>query len=348
MRILRLFLCSYMHVMMKGLVLHGVDQALQLETVPVPQLQPGEALVRVHAAAFNRRDWWIQRGLYAGLKFPIILGSDGAGVVAEVGDASKDGDWLGRSVIMNPSLGWEEDSEVQPPGFHILGLPENGTFAEYVRVPVRNLYAKPDYLSYEVAAAIPLGGLTAYRALFRKAQLKAGETVLITGVGGGVASFALQWAVHAGANVYVTSSSPVKIEKALAAGAKGGINYRQSDWADELKRLSGGFDVIIDSALGEGFAQLIDLAKPGGRIVFFGGTSGNLPPLDGRKIFWKQLQIKGTTMGSQVDFQEMLAFIQQHQIKPIIDRLIPWEQAESGLQVMSTQEQFGKIVLQMI
>lgn len=333
---------------MKGLVLHGVDQALRLEEVPIPQLQSGEALVRVHAAAFNRRDWWIKKGKYAGLKFPIILGSDGAGVVAQVGDESSDGTWMDQPVLINPSIGWDEDSEVQPPGFHILGLPENGTFAEYVRVPVRNLYAKPDYLSYEEAAAIPLGGLTAYRALFRKAQLKAGETVLITGVGGGVASFALQWAVHAGAHVYVTSSSPMKIEKAVAAGAKGGINYLQADWADELKRLSGGFDVIIDSALGEGFAQLIDLAKPGGRMVFFGGTSGNLPPLDGRKIFWKQLQIKGTTMGSRMDFQQMLDFIQAHQIKPIIDRIIPWEQAESGLQIMSSQEQFGKIVLKML
>ncbi len=354
--------------MMKALVLEGIGEPLRMKTVPLPELKEGEALVRIRAAAFNRRDWWIQRGEYAGLKFPIILGSDGAGVVEKVctdeGEfaAPEDGSerrfpaghgispgtyWPGREVLINPCLGWEEDTEAQPPGFSILGLPADGTFAEYVRVPVRNLFEKPAYMSFEEAAALPLGGLTSFRALFRKAGLRPGEKVLITGAGGGAATFALQWAVHAGAEVYVTSGSPEKIAKALGAGARAGVDYRQPDWAEKIKELSGGIDVVIDSALGEGFPHFLELANPGGRIVFYGGTSGNIPALNGRKIFWKQLQIKGTTMGSRYDFEQMLAFATRHRIRPLIDTVIPWDLAQDGLDKMSSSSQFGKIVLQM-
>lgn len=331
--------------MMKALVLNNQGAPLLLQNEPVPSVGAGFALVRIKAAAFNRRDWWIQQGQYAGLKYPIILGSDGAGIVEEVG-SDEDRGWLGKEVLINPGMGWEEDSEFQPKDFSILGLPQNGTFAEYVTVPVANLYSKPKYLSFEEAAAMPLAGLTAYRAVFRKADLQAGESVLISGVGGGVATFALQWAVQCGARVWVTSSSEIKLEKARAAGAIGGVNYRKDSWADELQALSGGFDVIIDSALGDGFASFLELAKPGGRIVFFGGTAGNLPPLNGRKIFWKQLQIKGTTMGSSVDFRDMLDFAEKHQVKPLIDGVYPLEQGEEALSLMSSSSQFGKIVLQ--
>lgn len=331
--------------MMKALVLNNQGAPLLLQNEPVPSVGAGFALVRIKAAAFNRRDWWIQQGQYAGLKYPIILGSDGAGIVEEVG-SDEDRGWLGKEVLINPGMGWEEDSEFQPKDFSILGLPQNGTFAEYVTVPVANLYSKPKYLSFEEAAAMPLAGLTAYRAVFRKADLQAGESVLISGVGGGVATFALQWAIQCGARVWVTSSSEIKLEKARAAGAIGGVNYREDSWADELQALSGGFDVIIDSALGDGFASFLELAKPGGRIVFFGGTAGNLPPLNGRKIFWKQLQIKGTTMGSSVDFRDMLDFAEKHQVKPLIDGVYPLEQGEEALSFMSSSSQFGKIVLQ--
>lgn len=331
--------------MMKALVLNNQGAPLLLQNEPVPSVGAGFALVRIKAAAFNRRDWWIQQGQYAGLKYPIILGSDGAGIVEEVG-SDEDRGWLGKEVLINPGMGWEEDSEFQPKDFSILGLPQNGTFAEYVTVPVANLYFKPKYLSFEEAAAMPLAGLTAYRAVFRKADLQAGESVLISGVGGGVATFALQWAIQCGARVWVTSSSEIKLEKARAAGAIGGVNYREDSWADELQALSGGFDVIIDSALGDGFASFLELAKPGGRIVFFGGTAGNLPPLNGRKIFWKQLQIKGTTMGSSVDFRDMLDFAEKHQVKPLIDGVYPLEQGEEALSFMSSSSQFGKIVLQ--
>lgn len=330
---------------MQAMVLGGIGETLRLSQIALPALNPEEALVRVRAAALNRRDWWIQQGQYAGLRFPIILGSDGAGTVAKVGDESRHGTWIGKEVMINPSFNWTEDTDVQPVDFSILGLPENGTLAEYVRVPVSNLFIKPDYLTFEEAAAIPLGGLTAYRALFKKGGLKSGERVLISGVGGGVATFLMQWAKYAGAEVYVTSGSDDKIKKAIDYGASFGVNYREKDWYTQLNERVSGFDLIVDSALGEGFQHFLELAAPGGRIVFFGGTQGNIPELNGRRIFWKQLQIKGTTMGSAVDFQQMMAFIQQYEIKPIIDKVLPFHDAQKGFDAMADSVQFGKIVI---
>lgn len=332
---------------MKAIVIEGIGQPLVVKEMPIPELAPGEALVRIRAAAFNRRDWWIQQGKYAGLQFPIIPGSDGAGVVAEVAGSQQEQErWVGKPVIINPSLHWLEDSDYQPQNFKILGLPDNGTFAEYVKVPIANLYHQPKHLTAQEAAALPLAGLTAYRALFKKGQLQQGENILITGVGGGVATCALQWAVHTGANVYVTSSHESKITSAIQLGAIDGINYRSEDWAEQLKDKAGGFDVIIDSALGEQFAHYPDLANPGGRIVFFGGTAGNIPALDGRKIFWKQLTLAGTTMGSAHDFTKMIDFVNRHHIKPVLDSISPLEEADEAFQKMGSSTQFGKIVLE--
>lgn len=332
---------------MKAIVINGINLPLVIQEVPLPILEPGEALVRVRAASFNRRDWWIQQGKYAGLKFPITPGSDGAGIVEDIRgtDAERD-TWLNKQVIINPSLHWTEDSPFQPSDFKILGLPDDGTFAEYVKVPIQNLFAQPEHLSMQEAAAIPLAGLTAFRAVFKKGKLEKGEKVLITGIGGGVATFALQWAVHAGATVYVTSGQDSKIDAAMQLGAVGGVNYRSDDWHERLKAESGGFDLIIDSALGNQFAHFPDLSKPGGRIVFFGGTAGNIPPLDGRKIFWKQLTIAGTTMGSAPDFAQMLDFVNNHRIKPAIDSVHPLENADIAIRKMEDSSQFGKIVLE--
>lgn len=328
----------------KAIVLHGIQKPLVLEEVPIPPIGKDEALVRVKAAAFNRRDWWIQQGQYAGMRFPIILGSDGAGVVERVGDDSHSY-WVGREVVINPSIAWGGNEVFQGKSFHILGLPQDGTFAEFVRVPVANLHEKPMHLSFEEAAALPLGGLTAYRAVFSRAALKGGDTLLVIGAGGGVATFVLQWATHAGAKVYVTSSTAAKIERAVSLGAEGGVLYTDGDWATQLREQAGGFDIIVDSALGEGVAHYLDLANPGGRIVFFGGTAGNIPPLNARKIFWKQLSLLGTTMGSPADFAAMLAFVSQHRIVPVVHGVYPWHEAESAIRQMDRHTQFGKIVL---
>ena len=276
----------------------------------------------------------------------MVLGSDGAGVVAS-GDAA---DWVGKEVIINPSLGWGgADGYQSPDGFKVLGLPDDGTLAEYVRVPLGNLALKPAHLSWEEAAALPLAGLTAYRSLVVRAQARAGERVLITGVGGGVALFAMQFAVALGARVFVTSGSEEKLGKALALGAAGGVNYKSADWVSSLRSMAGGgFDVIIDGTAGASVNDLLDLAVPGGRLVFYGATLGNAPDVLIRRIFWKQLNVLGSTMGSPADFAALMTFVGTHGIRPVVDSVFsPWDGAAAFAR-MEEGVQFGKIVLKII
>lgn len=331
---------------MKALILEAADKPPVIKEIEKPALQPGETLVKLKAAALNRRDYWISIGKYANIKYPIVLGSDGAGTVIETG-SEEDNEWLGKEVIINPGHGWGDNENFQSDDFKILGLPHNGTFAEYVKISVRNLVAKPSHLNWEQAAALPLAGLTAYRALFVKGHAQKTDTVLITGAGSGTGTFALQWAVAAGCRVFITSGSEEKIQKAIKLGAIAGVNYKSEGWAEKLQQLSGGFDVIIDSALGEGFTHLIDLCRPGGRIVIFGGTAGNIPPLNGRKIFWRQLQIIGTMMGSPADFNAMVDFAIKHQVIPVVDKVFPLGEGANAIASMEHSTQFGKIVLTM-
>lgn len=330
---------------MQALVLDGINQPLQLREVPTPSPGPGEALVQLHAAALNHRDVWIQKGQYAGLKFPVILGSDGAGTVAELGEGIST-DLRGQAVLINPGHNWGTNPAAQAKEFSILGLPADGTFAEYVCVPAHTLRPMPAHLSFAQAAALPLGGVTAYRAVFTRARLQAGERVLISGVGGGVALLALQMAVAVGAEVWVTSGSEEKIAKAVALGAKGGIGYKTAKWPAALsQQAGGGFDVIVDSAAGPGFNDLLDAAAPGGRIVFYGATHGDIPQLAARKIFWKQLSVLGSTMGSEQDFADMVALFERHRIVPVIDQEFALTEGEAALRHMDDGAQFGKIVL---
>jgi zinc-binding alcohol dehydrogenase/oxidoreductase len=329
---------------MKAIVLESAENPLVIKEVAKPTPGPGEVLVQIKAAALNRRDYWITVGKYAGIKYPTILGADGAGIVAEAGDGA--GDWLSKEVVINPSHNWGEHPEFQSKEFKILGLPEDGTMAEYVLVKAEYLYPKPAHLTFEEASALPLAGLTSYRALFTKAHIKKGDKVLVVGVGAGTGSFLLQFAVAAGAQVFVTSGSGEKIEQAKLHGACAGVNYKAQDWAQELKHFSGGgFDIVVDSALGPDFAKIPDLCNPGGRIVFFGGTAGNIPGLNARPIFWKQLQILGTTMGTQEDFKAMLAFVNEHKIVPIVDEVFPLADAKKAFDKMCAAKQFGKLVI---
>ncbi len=329
---------------MKAIVLEAADKPLVLKEIDEPGLQPGEVLVKIKAAALNRRDYWITVGQYAGIKYPSILGSDGSGVVSKAGSDQENG-WVGREVIINPSHDWGVHPEYQSKEFKILGLPDEGTFAEYVKVKAAYLHPKPSHLTWEQAAALPLAGLTAFRALFTKGRAAKGQKVLITGVGSGTGSMALQFAHAAGCHVFVTSGSGTKIEQAKQLGAEAGVNYKAQDWAEQLLHLSGGFDVVIDSALGEGFAKLPDICNPGARIVIFGGTAGNIPPLNGRKIFWKQLQILGTTMGTSDEFSAMVDFVEKNKIIPAIDEVFPLADAQHAVHKMKHSSQFGKIVL---
>ncbi|MDB5145548.1 MAG: zinc-binding dehydrogenase [Mucilaginibacter sp.] len=330
--------------LMKAMVLEAADKPLVLKEVEKPALQAGEVLVQIKAAALNRRDYWITIGKYAGIKYPSILGSDGSGIVSEVGSDADKG-WLNKEVIINPCHNWGSHAEYQNRDFTILGLPEDGTFAEYVKVKAEYLYPKPAHLSWEQAAALPLAGMTSYRALFTKGKAKKGDKVLVVGVGGGTGTFSLQWAVAAGCQVFVTSGSGEKIERARQLGACAGVNYKAQDWAQELQHLAGGFDVIIDSALGKDFDKLLDISNPGAKIVFFGGTAGNIPPLNGRKIFWKQLQLLGTTMGSPDDFKAMVDFVNKHKIVPVIDEVFSLAQAQKAINKMENSSQFGKLIL---
>jgi len=330
---------------MHAAVLTAIKQPITIQTVPDPVAAPGQAVVRLKAAALNHRDLWVQLGQYAGIKLPLIPGSDGAGVVESVGSPG-DQAWVGREVIINPSLDWGDNPRAQGPKFRILGLPDPGTFAERIPMSVANLAPKPAHLTWEQAAALPLAGLTAWRALFTRAQLQAGENVLVTGAGGGAALFALQFAVAAGARVWVTSGSDDKIARAQGLGAAGGVNYRGPEWAKTLLTAAGGaFDVIIDSAGGDGFASLIELTRPGGRIAFFGATTGNPPGLDLRKCFFRQINLLGTTMGSPADFAGMTAFVAAKKITPVVDRVFSLAATEAALRHMESAAQFGKIVL---
>jgi zinc-binding alcohol dehydrogenase/oxidoreductase len=330
---------------MKAAVLPEIKQPVLLQEQSDPVARPGEAVVRLKAAALNHRDLWVQLGQYANIKTPLVPGSDGAGVVESVG-APGDHSWVGREVILNPSLDWGDNPHAQGPKFRILGMPDPGTFAEKIAIPVTNLAPKPAHLSWEQAAALPLAGLTAWRALFTRARLKAGEKVLLTGIGGGAALFGLQFAIAAGANVWVTSSSADKLSRAQAMGAAGGVNYREAGWGTALQTAAGGlFDVVMDSAGGEGFGQLVELTKPGGRIVFFGATTGNPAGLDLRKCFFRQITLFGTTMGSPADFAGMTDFVARHKIVPVVDRVFPLAETEQALRHMEASAQFGKIVL---
>ena len=328
---------------MQALTFTAVNE-ITFTTAPEPQPAAGEAVVAIRAAALNHRDVWIKTGQYAGLKWPCQPGSDGAGVVMAVGDGV-DAAWIGREVVINPSFDWGSDEQTQGPNFTILGLPRAGTLAEKISVPVAQLSEKPAHLSWEEAAALPLAGLTAYRALFARARLRAGERVLVTGIGSGVAWFALQFAVLCGADVWVTSSSAEKIAKAIALGAKGGFHYTRVGWAVEATKIAGMFDVIVDSAGGAGFGDLIDLAAPGGRIVFFGGTRGNGPALPLRKIFWRQLSLLGTTMGSPANWSAMMEFVALHRVRPVVSEVFPLARAGEAFALMERGGQCGKIVV---
>lgn len=329
---------------MKAIVLEELSQPLGIKEAPMPVIEKHEVLVRVKAAAFNHRDLWIQKGMYAGIRFPIILGADGSGVVESVGAAENE-KWLGKDVIINPSMNWGSNPRVQAKDYVILGTPHDGTFAEYVKINAHLLYEKPQHLSFEEAAALPLAGLTAFRATMKRAAVKKDETVLITGVGGGVALNCMQFALAAGCKVFVSSSHPEKLNKAIAMGAHGGVNYKTENWEKELKAMSGGFDAAVDSSGGDTFARLVDMAKPAGRIAMYGATLGPFNSGVPAKIFWKQLDILGSTMGNDEEFAEMVSFVNTHRITPVVDSIFPLEQAQAAIEKMNSHTQFGKIVL---
>lgn len=331
---------------MKAIVLDlDSDEKIKLTNVQEAVLQPDEVRVKIKAAALNHRDEWSRQGLYPNLKSGVILGSDGAGVVSEI-SKSVDSYWLGKEVIIHPAINWGDNQKFQGKNFEILGMPRNGTFAESVIIPVDRLHLKPNHLTWEESAALPLAGVTAFRALTFQGQLEEDENVLVTGFGGGVAQFAAQFALAHGAKVSISSSSSDKIKKGLDMGVSFGFDYTDPNWVDQaLESTNGGFDLIIDGAAGDSFNQLIKVCKPGGRIVFYGATRGNPGKLEARRIFWNQLKIMGSTLGSDKDFREMLQLVDLKKIHPVIDQVYPLEKAVEAFDRMKAGEQMGKIIL---
>jgi len=305
---------------------------LRHETVPDPVPGPGEVVVELRAAALNRRDLLVARGTYP-YPLPLVPGSDGAGRRRDTGE----------EVVINPSLGWGARSEAPGPGFEILGGPDDGTFAELVAVPEANVHPKPARLSFEEAAALPLAGLTAYRALFTRGGLEAGETVLVLGAGSGVSTYAVQLAAQAGAHVLVTSSSDAKIERSRALGAEGGVNYASEDWVGWTTE-RGGVDLVVDS-VGSTWPQSLECVRPGGRVVVFGATGGTEVVLPVRPFYFGQFSLLGTRMGSPADFAGLLAALERGTWRPIVDSVRPLAEAAETLEELETGSHFGKLVL---
>lgn len=329
---------------MKAIVLGSVNPTvLEERDVPAPSAGPGEVVISLRAAALNRRDYFITVGKYAGIRTPCVPGSDGAGVVAAVGQGVPQA-LLGREVIIHPSLAWGPDPAAQGSDFRILGMPDDGTLAEQVRVPAQNVVPKPAHLSWEEAAALPLAGLTAYRAL-RRGRLRAGETVLVPGIGSGVSTMVLMLARHLGARVLVTSSSADKLARAAELGAAMGVNHRDADWDRQLLKGCGEAPhLAVDGAGGDTFNRCLNVVRPGGRVVTYGATTG-AASVEVRRIFWKQLDVLGSTMGTAEDFAGLVALVEAGELRPLVDVALPLSQAAEAIARMERGDQMGKIVL---
>lgn len=321
----------------------GAPDVLRVSQADDPQPGAGEVVVALRAAALNRRDVYLRKGV-APSPLPVIPGSDGAGVVRALG-AGVSGLAEGDEVIILPSLGWGGGEDAPAPGFRILGGPDDGTYAELIRIPAENVFPKPSRLSWEQAAALPLAGLTAYRALVTRAGIRPGETVLIIGIGGGVATMALHIARAAGCRVIVTSSSPEKIDRAREMGAAGGVDYTGGDWVAGVREMSGGgVDVVIDS-VGSTWADSVDCVRPGGRVVAFGGTGGAKVEMMVRPITVGQVSFLGTTMGSPRDFARLLAAVRHQDWAPVIDSVRPLAEVAAAHEREEQGRHFGKLVL---
>ncbi len=323
---------------MQAVILESFGPAhnLRLGTTADPQAEDGWVVVQLKAAALNWHDVYVRKGLYHS-PLPHVIGADGAGVVAGTG----------QEVIILPSLWWGDEQSAPSPRFQILGDTQRGTYAELVRVPAACVAPKPPTLSWREAAALPLVGVTVFRALISRGRLRAGERLLVLGAGGGVATMAVAMARAVGAEAVVTSSSTDKIEHAQSLGAFGGVLYSEPDWTDSAKALSRGgqgFDLVLDS-VGLWEESLATL-RPGGRLVVLGSSRRETANLGVRQFFFGQYDLLGTAMGSNADFRGLLDLVTSGQLPPPpIDRAFPLEAAADAHAYIESGSQFGKVVL---
>lgn len=323
----------------------GPPDAMKLTSVPDPVAGPGEAVLRLHAAGLNHRDVWIRQGLYAKIQLPCVLGSDGAGLVESVGPGV-DQKLVGKRAVIIPCEKWGPNPAVQGKDFLILGMPRQGTMAEKIAVPASMVVELPAHVSFEDAAALPVAGLTAYRSLTTRGGLVKGEHVLVTGIGGGVATLAMLFAQAMGAQVSVTSGSEEKLARAKKLGAIAAVSYHAKGWEKDLVAQAGRPpSLIIDGAGGDGLNALIGAAAPAARIVLYGATRMSPGKLDMAKIFFKQIDIRGTTMGTDDEFRAMLRLVAEHRLKPVVDRIFPLSQAVEANALLEKSGQMGKILL---
>ncbi len=331
----------------------GLEQ-LSLQTLPAPvPARPDDVLVRIQAAALNRLDLWVVEGL-PGIRyqFPHILGADGAGVVVSAGPEA--GLAAGDRVMINPGIScgrceWCRGGD-QPlcTGFGVLGEHLPGTIAEYVVVPARNLLPVPGGFSWAEAAAFPLATLTAWRMLMTRARLQAGETVLIWGIGGGVALASLAIARLAGARVIVTSRSEAKLARARALGADHALHDTGQDLSREVRAITArrGVEVVVETVGAATWEQSLRCLARQGRLVTCGGTSGPMVTTDVRKLFWHQWNIMGSTMGTDAEFAAIARLAEQGRLRPELDRTYPLAGATEAFARLARSEQLGKIVIE--
>jgi zinc-binding alcohol dehydrogenase/oxidoreductase len=315
----------------------GGPEVLRYEDADDPVAGEGEVLIRLHAASLNHLDVWTRQGMPSAPK-PRILGADGAGVIEEVGSGA-DGFAAGDKVVINPGL---ED------GAHILGEHSDGTHAELIAVPAEYVHPLPAELSFVEAAAFPLVFMTAYRMLVTRASLQGDEWVLVWGVGSGVGSASLVIAKALGARVIATSSSDEKLAKAEEIGADAVVNHETGDVAGAVKEATGGHgaDVVVEHVGESTWKTSLQSAATEGRIVVCGATSGPNPPAQLHRIWWKQLAILGSTMGTRADFAGVYDLVARGAIKPVVDRVFPLSEAAAAHEHLESGKQFGKVVFE--
>lgn len=326
---------------MKAFVIPHLESSLS--DIASPVAKPGEVVIRLKSAAINHHEIWLVENKKDSQ--PFTLGSDGSGIVEAVGQ----GVTLlekGDEVVIHPSLHWGKREDSYGSQFAILGWGNNGTFAEAISISEQNVFRKPTHLSWDSAAALPLAGLTAYRALFKKANLQADETVLIHGISGGVAVFALQFAIAIGAKVIVTSTQDAKLQRAKELGATITVNTNEPDWDKKIGEHDGGIDLVVDNLGGEFTSRSLGLLRRGGRLVSYGSTANQFSNIDMLDVFWRQLTIIGSSMGSPEDFSEMLDFISRYNITPVVDSIHPFEKIHEAFARQKSSDRFGKVVIQ--